>query len=335
MVAAVETMAYAGQVPWHGLGVPVSNDLTVCQMLEAAGLDWEVQKVPTYFRAMCEIEAAAPTGKIASIFRPTGKQYKEVEYPTGKQALIRVTDNKILSTVSDTWNPCQNHEAFTIFEEFVDRNELEMHTAGSLRGGQLVWCLAKMKNEFVLFDDDKTEQYLLLVNPHIFGKAIHIRNTPIRVVCNNTLALSLSQEVEVQANQSHRSMFDAEKMKEAIGIATIQLEKYEEMSRFICSKRYEMTTVQEYFDEVFPNMSVKRGNEHSRNSGICMDLLHEQPGAEFGEGTWWQAFNAVTYLADHVHGKDTETRMNSAWFGTNANRKITALNKAIEYAEAA
>ena len=34
MAHAVETMAYAGEVPWHGLGVPVSNDLTPRQMME-------------------------------------------------------------------------------------------------------------------------------------------------------------------------------------------------------------------------------------------------------------------------------------------------------------
>jgi phage/plasmid-like protein (TIGR03299 family) len=331
MVAAVETMAYSGQVPWHGLGVRVSNDLSVDEMLVAAGLDWTVQKVPTFYRANREI---ALDRSIRSLFKGQ-KQYEEVEYPTGKMALIRDTDNKILSTVSGTWEPCQNDKAFEIFEEFVDRNELEMHTAGSLKGGQLVWCLAKMNESFVLFDDDRTEQYLLLVNPHIFGKAIHIRNTPIRVVCNNTLSLSLSQEVEVQANQTHRNVFDPEAMKEAIGVATLQMHKYGEMARFLGSKQYGDQSVQDYFDRVFPNMSVKRKKEHSRNADIAMQLLDEQPGAEFGRGTWWQAFNTVTYMADHVHGKSTEQRMNSAWFGVNAKRKVDALNDAIEFAEAA
>ena len=52
MVAAVETMAYAGEVPWHGLGVKVRPDLTPEEMLNAAELNWEVEKVPlTYTRS--------------------------------------------------------------------------------------------------------------------------------------------------------------------------------------------------------------------------------------------------------------------------------------------
>ena len=39
MAHEVETMAYAGEVPWHGLGVPVSNELTPTMMMEKAGLN--------------------------------------------------------------------------------------------------------------------------------------------------------------------------------------------------------------------------------------------------------------------------------------------------------
>ena len=45
MAHNVETMAYAGEVPWHGLGVPVSNDLTPVQMMEKAGLNWTVDQI--------------------------------------------------------------------------------------------------------------------------------------------------------------------------------------------------------------------------------------------------------------------------------------------------
>ena len=40
----VETMAYAGELPWHGLGVKVIDDLTPEQMMQKAGVDWSVEK---------------------------------------------------------------------------------------------------------------------------------------------------------------------------------------------------------------------------------------------------------------------------------------------------
>ena len=48
MIDGKAQMAYAGDVPWHGLGVKVSNDLTPQQMLEAAGLDWTVDPVELF-----------------------------------------------------------------------------------------------------------------------------------------------------------------------------------------------------------------------------------------------------------------------------------------------
>ena len=40
MAHMVETMAYAGKVPWHGLGEKVEDTLTPEEMLVKAGLDW-------------------------------------------------------------------------------------------------------------------------------------------------------------------------------------------------------------------------------------------------------------------------------------------------------
>jgi len=48
MAHLVETMAYAGEVPWHGLGKSVPADLSPAQMLKAAELDWTVSKVPAF-----------------------------------------------------------------------------------------------------------------------------------------------------------------------------------------------------------------------------------------------------------------------------------------------
>jgi len=57
MAHNIETMAYAGEVPWHGLGVQVDGNLTPDEMLKQAGLDWSVSKrnIFTYNNAVSEV----------------------------------------------------------------------------------------------------------------------------------------------------------------------------------------------------------------------------------------------------------------------------------------
>jgi hypothetical protein len=43
-------MAYrqSSGVPWHGLGVPVEDNMTPMEMMKAANLDWKVSKQPSF-----------------------------------------------------------------------------------------------------------------------------------------------------------------------------------------------------------------------------------------------------------------------------------------------
>jgi len=316
MAHQVETMAYAGSVPWHGLGVPVSNDLSPTMMMEKAGLDWKVREVESFV------------------------EFDGRKIPTGHKSLVRETDGKILTNVGPNWNPVQNEEAFNFFGEYVVSGDMEMHTAGSLRGGQMVWALAKVKESFDLFGGDQVDSYLLFSNPHQYGRSIDIRFTPIRVVCNNTLSLSLDMQADKSVKVGHRSEFDADKVKEALGIASEKLNSYKEMAQFLGKRRYTGEALIEYFNTVFPRSSDKRVQDKaltvdtlSRNAKLCYDVMDEQPGADYAAGTWWQAFNAVTFSTDHLHGNDGEKRLYSSWYGWNQQRKRDALKTALEFAD--
>jgi phage/plasmid-like protein (TIGR03299 family) len=313
MIDGQASMAYAGDVPWHGLGVKVLPDLTPEQMLKAAKLDWTVEKVPSYVIINDEPQF------------------------TGQSALVRGRDSKILDMVSDDWNPVQNEEAFEFFHEFVMAGDMEMHTAGSLKEGQIVWGLAKVKDSFELFGGDQIDSYMLFTNFHKYGFSTDLRFTPIRVVCNNTLTLSLGSKTERMIKISHRRVFDPKIAKEALGIATDKLKKYKEMATFLGSKRAKDEDIVEYFKRVFP---VSGGNENSKkeiskNAQTAIDILHTQPGAQYAEGSWWQPFNSVTYITDHLAGRSADTRLQSSWYGSNKNLKIKALEIAVEMAEAA
>ena len=314
-VNGVAQMAYAGETPWHGLGVQVSNDLTPAQMQQKAGLDWTVQEVESYI------------------------DFNDTKLPTGQKSLVRSTDGKVLTNVGKGWNPVQNSEAFEFFSEYVLAGDMEMHTAGSLKGGKNVFALAKVKESFTILGEDQVDSYLLFSNPHEYGKAIDVRFTPVRVVCNNTLTFSLNMQSKNAVKMNHRSVFNPDMVKEQMGIAHEKFAQYKEMAEFLSTKRFSVESLMNYYSEVFPythrsSEAPTAMEDLSKNARDAYAVLETQPGAQFGEGTWWQALNSVTYLTDHQMGRNAETRMQSAWFGQNQARKLIAVNKAVEYATA-
>ena len=310
-------MAYAGDVPWHGLGTAVSNDLTPNQMMVKAGLDWSVDKVPTY----------AKVG--------------DVEVPTGQEALVRSSDNKVLTQVGKNWHPVQNEEAFEFFSEYCMAGDMEMHTAGSLKEGKMTWGLAKVKESCDVLGDDQVDSFLLFSNPHEYGKSIDIRFTPIRVVCNNTLSMALASVKNTGVKLSHRKMFDADMVKEHMGIAHDKFAQYKDVCQFLASKQFSAESLIQYYNEVFPRtykgkeeIEVKDFLDLTSNGQKAYEVLETQPGANFAKGSWWQALNSVTYLTDHEMGREVDSRLTSAWFGANQTRKIKAVEKAVEFATA-
>lgn len=297
-------------LPWHGLGTPVDDEMTPQEMMKAAGLDWEVSKVPTYI------------------------DYNGQQIETGQEALVRSTDGKILTQVGTGWNPVQNAEAFDFFTEFVSNGDMVMDTAGSLKGGQLVWALADVNDGFSLFNGDEVKGYLLFSNPHMYGKAIDVKFVMERVVCNNTLAVALGESGQPAVRINHRSEFNPEMVKEVLGISHDKVEKFKEAAEFLGSKAYNKEQLNRFMAQVF-GTSNREDKDLSRTADQALTFVENQPGDHFRPGTWWNAYNAVTYMADHKLGRSADTRMSSAWFGVNAKRKVDALDAALSFAKAA
>lgn len=311
-VNGVAQMAYriSKGKPWHGLGTPVGDNMTPVEMMQAAGLDWGVSKIDSFI------------------------EFNGQKIPTGQQSLVRDTDGKILTQVGSGWNPVQNAAAFEFFADFVSKGDMAMDTAGSLKDGRVVWALADVRDGFTLFGGDEVKGYLLFSNPHEYGKSIDVRFVLERVVCNNTLTIALSEKGQPGVRVNHRSKFDAERVKELLGISHRKTESFKAAVEFLGSKQYIKSDLEEYFGEIF-GKSVKEDKVLSPTAERAMAVIETQPGAEYQAGSWWQALNAVTYLCDHELGRTNDTRLASAWFGGNAKRKVEALNLAVKMAEAA
>lgn len=312
-------MAWAGQKPWHNLGVEVSNDLTPNEMMKAAGLDWKVEK--------------------RTLFAEVGKKRVNVSKTTGKVGLVRVYPDgteapDVLDVVGKDWHEVQNQEAFEFFSEFVKNGHMKMETAGSIRGGKTVWALAATTDAFEAVRGDVTKGYMLFTNQLRYGAPTDVRLTNIRTVCNNTLSMALSQKLDAKdsVQVSHRMAFDPDKVKELMELAKHRFDEYAEQAKFLATKTYSEDDVIEFFDYVFPRTSDAKGKgEKSKQLARGMELLTTQPGHELAAGTWWQAFNAVTFITNHEWGKD-DVRLENVWYGGTRKRNLDALTKALEFA---
>lgn len=313
----IETMAYANEAPWHRLGVKVADTISPEDLLIKAGLNWSINK-----ETMLTTETK----------QPIPEQY----------ALVRSTDSKVLGVCGKTYKPVQNKDVLGFFHDFCKEGEMKMETAGSLDDGKHIFALASIQESFILKGgngEDKVDGYLLFSSPNKPGKALRILFTPIRVVCNNTLTMALQSATGAAAGQfrmHHGREFVADEAKLALGLAKGQLTEFALESQFLADSRLTAEKAREYFSRIWP-VSATAANDNctSRTAYAAMILLGNQPGAQLHPDSWWNAFNAVTYIVDHVQGRSENNRLRGAWFGHGQTVKAKALALATEYARAA
>ena len=310
----IESIAYANAVPWHGLGTPVDPDLTPDEFLVAAGLDWTVEMRDLY----------ADTGGDDMVPVPSRK------------ALVRSSDNAVLTIASPGWYPLQNRDVLGFMSSYVAAGAATLETAGSLRGGRVVWGLARLGHHFEVRPGDRTEGYLLFTSPHEVGRAISIRTTTVRVVCANTLAIAERDESEIHYKQNHLSAFDADAAKDRIGEAHEQLARAEATAKTLDRLKLGIDdAVRKAILPVFNPEAAeayKAGDRSTLPPSIrkILDSVETGPGAI--PGTGYGVLNGVTHYLDHVSGVDADQRLASAWLGKGARRKADLEARLLELA---
>ena len=309
----VETMAFAHETPWHGLGNRVDETLTHKEMLVAAGLDWSVSKRPMSFQAA---------------------DGRRVELP-GQYQLVRDSDDQPLSPVGSRYKPVQNEEALRFFERFIEAGQAKLETAGSLRKGKVVWCLANLGHGFTLPGGDTVKGYLLLASPHEGGKSLMARTTPVRVVCANTMAMALSEKAKFEQRFSHAREFDADEAAETFGLVHEQMTEYERNARLLQKLNLSAEDAIRVLAPVYQPQAqaeelVRDEKLWSPTIRSVIDAYARAPGAT--SGTAWGLINGATYHSNHRATPEKDARLASAWFGTEAKRQQQLMTNLVEMA---
>lgn len=319
MAHELETMAYVGDTPWHGLG----NRLSPSQPLEVwryeAGLDWRIQEAPVRY-------VDGEEERLGTI-----RAFPE------QKVLYRSDTRAPLSVVSQRYRVVQPEEILEFYRDLTEHAGYELETAGVLKGGRKFWALARSGLTTSLKGVDTIGDYLLLATSCDGSLATVATPTTVRVVCNNTLSIAVdgaSQSVKVP----HSTRFDARQVKRQLGISVSRWDDFMVRLKTLAERRVTQREAEGWFQSVLCDIPTPISDTATLSNRRALERVTALYNGK-GRGsdlctardTAWGLVNAVTEYVDHEkRARSNDYRMDSAWFGQGAQLKQKALNAALE-----
>jgi phage/plasmid-like protein (TIGR03299 family) len=326
MAHEVQTMAYVGETPWHGLGNELTPNQPIEVWAEQAGMNWRIESSDVSYYA---------------------------QHAAGGQLIMPFADNKVLyrsdtleplSVVSQRYQEVQPSEILEFYRDLTEQADFELETAGVLKGGRKFWALAKTGQSTALKGKDVSNGYILLATACDGTLATTAQFTSIRVVCNNTLAISLADKSGGVVKVPHSTVFDADKVKNQLGISINQWNEHMYQMKQLTERRVTQAQATNYLNRLFndvddtlimfpTNNKTQKAVPNAKAMNQIMTMFNGQGrGADLDSArdTAYGLLCAVTEFVDHERrAMSTDHRLDSAWFGTGANLKQKGLEEAM------
>ncbi len=274
MSANVENMMSVREKPWHGLGTVVETAPTSAEAITLGGLDWKV--IPE------------------KLFLPDGTE-------TPLTANVRETDHQFYGAVTDRYKIVQNIEAFDFIDQLAKDGLVRYETVGSLAYGKRVFMTVKLNETRSILGDD-FENYLVLTNAHDGKGAVRVIVTPVRVVCQNTLSLSIREATNSWSIKHSGDVVSKMAVAKETIIHTIgYLDSLEEEAEKYQQIKVSTFDFQAMLDNMFPiesdaSKTVVRNMESMK---MAVEDAYIQSDVVKFNGTGWGVLNAVSDVVGH------------------------------------
>ena len=243
-------------------------------------------------------------------------------------------------------------EVLEFYRDLTEHAGFELETAGVLKGGRKFWALARTGKSTALKGNDLVNGYVLLATSCDGSLATIAMPTTVRVVCNNTLSIAVNG-AEQAVKVSHRSNFDADAVKQRLGIAVSQWDQFMYEMKVLSERKVNVKEANRYFEALLSSSPadavpaigkkahLKLLNAQSE-SVIPNERAYKKLQAMYGgqgrgaelsaaKDTAWGLLCAVTEFVDHERqARSTENRLDSAWFGNGGQMKQKALAQALQ-----
>lgn len=312
----VETMAYAGETPWHGLGNKLAPQQSIDTWRKQAGMDWEIEA--------------------SEVRYISGNNHLGVINAFPAQKVLYRSDTKApLAVVSKRFHVVQPGEILEFYRDLTAHSGFELETAGVLREGRKFWALAKTGQSTSLKGRDRVDGYLLLATACDGTLATTAQFTSVRVVCNNTLSIALgnaSSAIKVP----HRSQFDPDAVKRQLGITVASWDGFVARMKALVARPVDPDTVEGMLRRVL-TYAAPEGKSVIVNEQAMATVRSLYEGGGRGalmassRGTAWGVLNSVTeYVDHHRRARSDDHRRDAAWFGQGAQIKQRAWDEAMK-----
>ena len=269
---------------WHGLGnLLAAAPTNIIEAREAAGLTWEPRKVPAYQKKR-ELVGVTVEGEIVE---------RDIFVEVEGAALIERTDTDAVigHGVSSDYQPISNQTMFEVCEALASEGAV-WETAGSLRGGSIVWSLMKLDEPFTLPGDNSiSHPFVSVVNFHDGSGAMRAQSGSIRIVCQNTNNAADWQAKSRQTQFVFRHTANVEdrinEARQVIMGSRSEAAEWQELAEELLGIPVTTGNYNAFLDEFFP---LAPGVVHSDR------VLKNWEGAR---GIFTQCYNGETNAAAH------------------------------------
>lgn len=283
MPANIDSLIYVNETPWQSLGKDMTSNPpeTSAEIISSAELGWTVN----------------------ALTMSTEKHAIVPDYFT----LYREDNDNILGVVK-TKQPkiIQNTQTFESVENLL-KSDMSVECVASLGRGETVFGCFKISDRYKLLDDD-VDHYLVIMNEHLKpdGK-VTIMNTPIRVVCQNTLNAALNSSlVKFRIPVSDDGGINeqvAAKVLGNVGDCIIDLNK---KSESLVKEKTSETFVVNLLDFIFPFevvdghiLPTKANDKVAIVRDTFVNQCMEADNLQNYKNTKWQVFNALADFDSH------------------------------------
>lgn len=301
---------------WHNLGTVVETEQTASEAIKLAKLDYTISK--------------------ADVFHGSGDNQHKID---GVKAIVRDDNSATMGICTDKYKIVQNVDAFSFFDAVVGEGQAIYHSAGALGEGERVWILAKLPKDIYINSDDVIEKYLCLSNSHDGKSSLKLYFTPVRVVCQNTLNMSMSDAKNgISIRHSGNIKFKTEEARKILGISINYYQQFENIVKCFEEKPMTVESMNNYFDKVLGINDKKEDDISTRKENQKNDLVRlfeKGKGQNLGnKHSLWKAYNAVTEWTDWERTvknieENPNNKLSSIWFGSGAKVKESAYNEAL------